>query len=507
MMKDGRLKRIIIAGGGTAGWMTAAGLSRLIRPLGLDIILVESKQIGTVGVGEATLPHMRFFNQSLGLDERELMAFTHATFKLGIEFRDWGRIGDAYIHPFGDYGEDHDGIAFHHIWQHLHAQGRARRIDDWSVPVVMSERGRFAFPAADTDDLLSTYSYAYQLDAGRYAQFLRRFSEARGVSRIEGRIVDVGRTGETGDIAHLKLESGALLEGDLFIDCTGFRALLIGEQMGAQFLDWSNVLPCDRAFAVACESVEPSVAYTRATARTAGWQWRIPLQHRIGNGHVFCSHFMSDDEAAGILMGSLEGAPRGEPRLLKFKAGQRDRQWIRNCVAVGLSSGFLEPLESTSIYLIQAAITALVDGFPTGAVDARDVEEFNRVMDLEYERVRDFLVLHYHATEREDSEFWNHVRTMPIPDSLAYKMELFRERGVVATYKDGLFLHPSWIAVYLGQRMMPRRIDPRVAGLGEDVLARFAGMKGDISSCVDAQQSHDQVIAGYCPSPERSLSG
>ena len=506
MKTGGRLKRIVIAGGGTAGWMTAAGLSRLLKPLGLEITLVESEQIGTVGVGEATLPHMRFFNQSLGLDERELMAFTYATFKLGIEFCDWGRIGDAYVHPFGDYGEDHEGIAFHHIWQYLRAHERAGRIDDWSVPVVMSERGRFAFPSTDPDDLLSTYSYAYQLDAGRYAQFLRRFSESQGVSRIEGRIVEVSRNGETGDINHLKLESGALLEGDLFIDCTGFRALLIGEQMGARFLDWSDVLPCDRAIAVACESALPSVAYTRATARKAGWQWRIPLQHRIGNGHVFASEFMSDDEAARILIGSLEGAPRGEPKLLRFKAGQRDRQWIGNCVAVGLSSGFLEPLESTSIYLIQAAITALVEVFPTGTVDVRDVDEFNRVMDLEYERVRDFLVLHYHATERDDSEFWNYVRTMPIPDSLAYKMELFRERGVVVTYKDGLFLHPSWIAVYLGQRVFPKHIDPRVAGLGEEVLARFAAMPAAISKCVDGQKNHHEVISSYCPSPMASMA-
>ncbi|MCI4645231.1 MAG: tryptophan 7-halogenase [Hyphomonadaceae bacterium] len=497
-------RRVIIAGGGTAGWMTAAGLSHQLRGLGLEILLVESEQIGTVGVGEATLPHMRFFNQSLGLDERELMAFTRATFKLGIEFCDWGRIGDAYIHPFGDYGEDHEGIAFHHIWQHMQATGQAGRIDSYSLPCMMSEAGKFAFPSSRPDDLLATYSYAYQLDAGRYAQFLRRFSERNGVRRIEGRIVDVAQDPETGFIRELKLESGETVAGDLFIDCTGFRALLIGETMGARFMDWSDVLPCDRAIAVACQSTAPSVAYTRATARKAGWQWRIPLQHRIGNGHVYASAFVSDEEAGDILLGNLESAPNGEPKLLRFKAGQRDRQWIGNCVAVGLSSGFLEPLESTSIYLIQAAITALIEVFPAGTVDARDIAEFNRVMDLEYERVRDFLILHYHATERDDSAFWDYVRTMKIPDSLAYKMELFRERGIVVTYKDGLFLHPSWVAVYLGQRVVPERCDPRVVELGDEVWGKYAALKDEIQTRMTGLQSHQEVIDAYCPSGEEA---
>ena len=284
------------------------------------------------------------------------------------------------------------------------------------------------------------------------------------------------------------------------------RALLIGEALGAKFNDWSHVLPCDRAIAVACDSALPSVAYTRATARSAGWQWRIPLQHRIGNGHVYASEFMSDDEAAATLLGSLEGAARTEPKFLRFMAGQRDRQWIDNCVAVGLSSGFLEPLESTSIYLIQAAVTALIEMFPSGAIDPRDVAEFNRVMDLEYERVRDFLVLHYHATERADSEFWNYVRTMEIPDSLAYKMDLFRERGVVETYKDGLFLHPSWIAVYLGQRVVPKCHDPRVKALSEDALCAFDAMREEIDRLTDSLPSHADVIARHCPSPVRSLA-
>lgn len=493
-----KVGRIVIAGGGTAGWMAAAGLSRLLGPVGIRIDLVESEQIGTVGVGEATLPHMRFFNRTLGIDESELMAFTNATFKLGIEFCDWARVGDRYIHPFGDYGPLEQDIPFHHIWRRLVDEGRAQRICDFSLPVRMSERGKFDFPATDPDNLLSTFSYAYQLDASLYAKFLRRYAEANGVVRTEGRIQSVERHGETGAISALSLESGQRLEGDLFIDCTGFRALLIGQEMCAAFDDWSHWLPCDRAIAVACKTAGESVAYTRATARKAGWQWRIPLQHRTGNGHVYCSDFMGDDEAADILLGSLEAEAISDPNFLRFKAGMRPQQWAGNCVALGLASGFLEPLESTSIYLIQAGITALAELMPSGEIDPRDADEFNRVMQLEYDRIRDFLILHYHATERDDSPFWNHVRTMSIPESLQEKLDLFRARGVVQEYKDGLFLHPSWIAVYLGQRIVPDSYDPRADALSEEEIQAMLKLPAEIERKLNGCASHEDALNAHC---------
>ncbi len=494
------LERLVIVGGGTAGWMAAAGLSHLLSPLGVAIELVESEDIGTVGVGEATLPHLKHFNDRLGIDEAEFMAFTRATFKLGIQFCDWGRIGDAYIHPFGEYGRESGGVEFHHYW--LRAAGAARpgRIDACSLPVMMSEAGRFGFPSTDTDAVMGSFSYAYQLDASRYAVFLRNFAEARGVQRTEGRVVGVRRDGQTGDIASLTLSDGRQVTGDLYLDCSGFRSLLLGNELGVGFEDWSQWLPCNTAVAVPCETRAPLVPYTRATARSAGWQWRIPLQHRSGNGLVFCDAFMDVDTAAQNLLSSLEGPASADPKVLRFKAGRRLNQWQNNCIAVGLSGGFLEPLESTSIYLIQAAITALAEILPQGPAGPAERDEFNRVLDLEYERIRDFLILHYHATERDDTPFWDHVRNMQVPDSLAYKMELFRRRAVVVEYKDGLFLHPSWIAVYLGQRVLPQHHDPRADRMASAQLFRAMDeMESLIGRTVAGLQSHKEVLSAYCP--------
>ncbi|MEZ5946253.1 MAG: tryptophan halogenase family protein [Hyphomonas sp.] len=496
------IKKIVIVGGGTAGWMTAAGLSHVFRANGIEIALVESDQIGTIGVGEATLPHLRFFNEHLGIDESEFMARTSATFKLGIEFRDWGRQGDAYIHPFGEYGREIRGIDFHHFWLKAHKASREGRIDSFSLPVVMGELAKFAMPSADPRSVMASYSYAYQLDAGLYAKFLREFAEARGVQRIEGKIVEVSVRPEGGVVDFVTLENDRKITGDLFIDCSGFRGLIIEQALKAGYEDWSQYLPCDRAVAVPCEMTAENVPYTRATAREAGWQWRIPLQHRVGNGYVFSSRFTDDERASDILMSSLEGAPLAEPKFIGFRAGKRRRQWVGNCVAIGLSSGFLEPLESTSIYLIQAGITALAELLPSRAMHEADIREFNRVMDLEYERVRDFLILHYHATERNDSPFWDYVRTMPIPESLAYKLELFRKTGVVVQYKDGLFLHPSWIAVYLGQRVVPDGYDPRVDALPDEQLYKaLAEMKALIGQTVSGLPTHADFLRDYCPRP------
>jgi len=495
------VRRIVILGGGTAGWMTAAAISHVLAPRGVTITLIESEEIGTVGVGEATLPHIRFFNQRIGIDERELMAATQATMKLGIQFVDWGRKGDAYIHPFGDYGQPAAGADFHHLWARLNQAGRAGRICDYSLPIIMAEQGRFGFPVEDEASVLSTFSYAYQFDAGLYARYLRRVCEGRGVKRIEGKVTRVSQDAETGHITALHLgEDRAPVSGDLFIDCSGFRAMLIEGAMGSPYEDWSRWLPCDRAIAIPTENNGPLMPYTRATAKTAGWCWRIPLQHRTGNGHVYASAFLDDQAAEDELLAGLDGKPLRQPNRLRFRAGQRRIQWAGNVVAIGLSSGFLEPLESTSIHLIQQGITTLLELFPDGPLDATDIAEFNRVMTLEYDRVRDFLVLHYHATERSDSDFWNHVRTMEVPGSLEEKLTLFRERGLVMKYRDGLFLHPSWIAVFVGQRVVPKRWDPRVDAIPADqAAATLAKLRRLIAETVDTLEPHSAALARYCP--------
>lgn len=464
---DPRIRSVIILGGGTSGWMTAAALAHFFIPRGVTVQLVESDSIGTVGVGEATLPHLRFFNQTLGIDEQEFMRATGASYKLGIEFSNWGKQGDAYIHPFGDYGRELNGVAFHHFWLQQKLAGDSTPIDHYSLPVMAAQQQKFLYPSNDERSILSTFSYAYHIDAGLYARFLRRYSEARGLLRQEGKVVSVAQS-DNGNIASITLDSGMQLAADLFIDCSGFRGLLIEQTLKTGYDDWSKWLPCNRAVAIPTERIadtEKSAAfppYTKAIARDAGWQWRIPLQHRTGNGHVYCSDFISDQHALDQLLGNLDATPTAEPNFLRFTTGKRKRAWNNNCVAVGLAGGFLEPLESTSIYLIQIAIMKLVEFFPDRDFDAAPIAEFNRQLDLEYDRVRDFLILHYHATQRNDSPFWNYCRTMQIPDELAHKMELFRHRGHVVQYQQGLFLEPSWVAVYLGQGIIPRQHDVRV---------------------------------------------
>jgi tryptophan halogenase len=454
--------RVVVLGGGTAGWMSAAALRKLLGSL-VEVELVESEDIGIVGVGEATLPHIRGFVERLGIDEAAFMKATHATYKLGIDFRDFGRIGDSYVHPFGSFGEEVAGVGFHHYWLEMERQGLAQPIGAYSLAVEAALANKFRPPAEDAS-LASTYGYAYQFDATLFGPFMREFGLGIGVKRTEGKVVEVRQHPASGDVTTLVLEDGRTIDGDLFVDCSGFRSLMLGNTLGEDWEDWSPWLPCDRAAAMPCAhttlEIEP---YTRATARPAGWQWRIPLQHRIGNGYVFSSAFISEDEACAALVAGVEGPKLADPRLLRFRAGRRKHSWSHNVIAVGLASGFLEPLESTSIYLAQMAITYLVELFPQGAIDPRDRDEFNRLVDMEYDRVRDFLILHYHATTRDDSEFWNHVRTMEVPDSLKGKMELWRETGRIERYADGLFYDASWIAVYIGQGVLPRRHDARTA--------------------------------------------
>nr|WP_294326728.1 tryptophan halogenase family protein [uncultured Sphingomonas sp.] len=485
--------RVVVVGGGTAGWVTAAGLVGLL-PAACTVTLIESEAIGIVGVGEATLPHLRLYLERLGIDEAAFMAATEATYKLGIEFRDFGAIGDRYIHPFGTYGRPLGGVAFHHYWLRRAQAGAMPPIGAFSAGVTAAEQRRFERPGSDPNDPTTSFGYAYQFDATRFAPFMRDWSEARGATRVEGRIVAVERDGDT--VRAVTLDDGRRVEGDLFIDCSGFRSLLLGDALGEPWEDWSHWLPCDRAVAVPCASpdgvIEP---YTRATAMPAGWRWRIPLRHRVGNGYVYASGHVSDDEAAAALLAGLDGPVLAEPRFLRFRAGRRRRSWVGNVVAVGLASGFLEPLESTSIYLVQAAITSLIEHFPDRRVTDVDRDGFNAAIDAEYDRIRDFLILHYHATTRADSPFWNHVRTMAIPETLADKLALWRGSAQVSKYSHGLFLEPSWVAVYLGQGVVPDGWDPRADLPDAAGLDRALGsLARAIADRVAAMPTHDAAL-------------
>jgi len=486
---------ICIVGGGTAGWMTAAALSFKLRNSPAKIYLVESEQIGTIGVGEATLPHIRFFNTALGINEADFMKATNATFKLGIEFCDWGQIGDSYIHPFGDYGQPLNGIEFYHYWNRLRLNGSKTRLDEYSYPIVLAEQHKFHIPDEDPQKIESSFGYAYQFDSGKYAKFLRTFAEANGVTRIEGRITQSSHDTATGNISAVSLESGQNIEAELFIDCSGFRGLLIEQAYKTGYDDWSQWLPCNRAIAVPSETLEPLPPYTRATARKAGWQWRIPLQHRTGNGIVYCSDYISDDEAAEQLLSTLEGKATADPKQLYFKTGRRKSFWHRNVVAIGLSAGFLEPLESTSIHLIQEGITALLELFPDQSFAEADIKEYNARMDLQYERVRDFLLLHYVATKRSDSEFWNYFRNMTLPDSLQAKIDNWLMRGHISRYDFGAFLPPSWLAVFIGQNLIPKNCDIRVNKMtSKDIQTQAEDIRANIKNSVHKSPEHAAFI-------------
>jgi len=483
--------KVVVLGGGTAGWMSAAGLAKLLPGL-VEVELVESEDIGIVGVGEATLPHIRGFVENLGIDEAAFMKATHATFKLGIDFQGFGKIGESYIHPFGSFGEEVAGVPFHHYWLELERQGLVGAFGDYSMAVSAALARKFTPPTTDAG-LSSTYGYAYQFDATLFGPFMREFGLGIGITRTEGLVTEVRRDPESGDVTALVLKDGRVVEGDLFVDCSGFRSLLLGDALEEPWEDWSKWLPVNRAAAMPCAHIEDEIEpYTRAIAMPAGWRWRIPLQHRIGNGYVFSSDFISEDEACEALKASVEGDMLAEPRLLRFRSGRRSKSWSHNVIAVGLASGFLEPLESTSIYLAQMAVTYLIEMFPLdGKIDPRDRDEFNRLVDMEYDRIRDFLVLHYHATTRDDSEFWNHVRTMGVPDTLKGKMELWRETGRIEKYSDGLFYDASWLAVYIGQGLLPQRHDVR-AGIPDpqQVARAMNGLRGAVADEVAAMPGH-----------------
>jgi len=487
------VSKVVILGGGTAGWMTAAALSRLLPESRYNIQLVESDAIGTVGVGEATLPHLRFFNQRLGIDEKTFIQQTNATIKLGIEFSNWRANGHSYIHPFGDYGANISGIPFHHVLLKHH---QADALSDYAPSVQMCYQQKFAIPNENDDALLNQYGYAYHIDAGKYARFLRQFAEARGVNRIEGKVIDVLMKASNGNIDGIILISGERIQGDFFIDCSGFSGRLIEQTLHAGYEDWTHWLPCNKAWAVPCERENAPLPYTKSIARDAGWQWQIPLQNRMGNGIVFCDDFVSSETAAKTLMSNLPGKASVEPKLLRFTTGKRKKMWVNNCVAIGLSSGFLEPLESTSIQLIQAAIMKLVDLFPDNTTMQSKAKVFNQHMDNEMHRVKDFLILHYHATERTDTEFWRHCREMSIPTSLQEQLDIWKECAAINTYKNGLFLFPSWLAVLLGQGVKPEQTDIRASNLpANEVNQLLNNMSSAIQQHVSQLPSHEQFLA------------
>jgi len=496
--------RIVIVGGGSAGWMCAAAAAQVLHPERYRLTLIESDDIGTVGVGEATLPALRDFNELLGLDEAQFMRETQGTFKLGIEFRDWDVPG-SYIHPFGAFGELWGGVEFQHFWMRARRQGlNPPPLEEFSVAVRACRRNAFDFPSSST--VLSTfYGYAYHFDASLYADFLRRWSVARGVTRIEGQVVDVALDGAQGNIESLTLKSGQRIAGDFFIDCSGFRSLLLGDKLQVPWEDWSQWLPCDRAWAVPCERSADFTPYTRSTAKKGGWIWRIPLQHRTGNGHVFSTRYVSEDEARATLLGQLDARALGEPRLLKFRAGRRAQVWKRNCLALGLASGFLEPLESTSLFLIQKAIQDMLRLLPSPearGVDERLVREFNRSSDALYERIRDFLILHYTANRRFGEPLWDHVRDYELPESLHHKLRLFDARGHVPYFKDGFFSRDSWLAVLFGQGLMPGAHDRLADCLPRELLdARLRELHSRVAAHAGAMPSHAELIARYCGEP------
>ena len=499
MTTDNRIRKIAIVGGGTAGWMTAAALARILGPGYAEITLIESDEIGTVGVGEATIPQIRTFNTMLGLDEDEFIRRTQGTFKLGIQFRDWGRIGDRYFHPFGPFGVDMEGVSFHAFWLRLNQQGDSSSISEYSLQAMAAERGKFMRPIDAGRSPLSKIAYAFHFDAGLYARYLRDYSEGRGVTRLEGRIVDVALRGSDGFVERLTLDDGRTVEADLFVDCSGFRGLLIEGALATGYDDWSHWLPADRAVAVPCERVEDPVPFTRSTARAAGWQWRIPLQHRTGNGYVFSSRFIGEADATADLLSQLDGKALAEPRTLRFTTGRRRKSWNRNVVALGLASGFIEPLESTSIHMVQSGIANLLAMFPTKAFEQAETDRFNRVVAYEAERIRDFIILHYNATQRTDTEFWNYVRTMPVPDSLLEKYEIFRSRGRVFRENEELFNDTSWFAVMIGQNVAPASYDPVADVLTVDETRRRLAQTAEaIRNSADYMPSHAAFIAEHC---------
>jgi len=497
-MQNNAIQSIVIVGGGTAGWMTAASLQQHFKHL-VKITLIESSAIGSVGVGEATIPTIRRFYYDLGMNDLDVMRATHATCKLGIQFNDWYQQGASFIHPFGMFGQDVRGIGFHHFWLKLKNQNLVDDIGNYSLGVSLAKHKKFNIPTPNPPSTLSVFDWALHFDAGLFAAHLAKFALAHGTTKIDAKIAQVNLREEDGYIESLGLASGEVIRGDLFIDCSGFRGLLIEETLQTGYENWSQWLLCDNAYAVQSVAVAESTPYTKVTAKKAGWQWQIPLQHRTGNGHVYSSQFTNDDEAHAILINSISEKLLNEPRKISFVPGRRKKAWNKNCIAVGLSSGFLEPLESTSIALIETAIEKIKMLFPDKGFDPALMDEFNDMTAREYERVRDFVILHYKLTRRTDSEFWRYCQNMKIPETLEQKMDLFKRRGHFVRFRWEMFHPSSWLAIYTGYNYLPETYDLAVDTYNQDYLVKsFFDMKNSITHLVNDSMSHSEFIAQYC---------
>ena len=497
-MQSQHIENVVIVGGGTAGWIAAAAMARLLGQA-VKITLIESDAIGTVGVGEATIPQIRRLNGVLGLDENDFVRETRGTFKLGIEFNNWGHLGESYLHTFGDAGINLASLHFHQYWLRSRAEGNTAGLWDYSLHHKAAYAHQFGRMERVGKTSMTGLAYAFHFDAGLYARYLRKHAEANGVTRTEGKVVDVALAPESGFIQSVQLESGDIVSGDLFIDCSGFRGLLIGQALDIGYQDWSQWLPCNGAVAVGCESTLPLLPYTKATAHDAGWQWRIPLQHRTGNGHVFCDNFINEEAATETLLSNLDGAPNGSPKRLRFTTGRREKFWHKNCVSLGLASGFLEPLESTSIHLIQSNVSKLIELFPDKAFDPSNELEYNRQVSHEYELIRDFLILHYHRTDREDSEFWRYCKNMSVPESLTDKMRLFEGNGLLYKDPEDLFRESSWVQVMVGQGLMPKSFHAMANRLSSDQLNTFLGdVQKLIARATGELTQHQAFIDTHC---------
>jgi len=496
---DTQIKKVVIVGGGTAGWMSAAALASSFPNRKLDIVLVESEQIGTIGVGEASIPHIKTFNRHVGIDEKSFMKSTQATFKLGINFVNWKQQGESYFHPFGPYGIDMNGVSFHAFWQRLQTLGEDDQLEEYSIMAMAAKQNRFTHAAQNKNSPLSEMGYAYHFDSALYASNLRKNAEGKGVKRIEGKVVSTQQNLTNGYLDSVTLESGEVVSADLFIDCTGFSGLLIDKVFKVPFVDWSHYLPNDSAWAVGSEKLTPLPSFTQSTAMDAGWCWRIPLQHRTGNGIVFSSQYTDEQKAQDTLLGQIQGELLGEPRKIQFKTGHRAKFWEKNCVAIGLSSGFLEPLESTSIHLIQSGISRLIRLFPDMGFEQIDVDHFNEQSITEFEQIRDFLISHYKVTERNDTPYWDYCQNMEVPESLQRKIDLFASRGRIFRENEELFNRYSWLAVFVGQGLTSRGYDANASIFSDaELKQRMHDIKRVIKANAGMIPAHDEYIKKYC---------
>ncbi|MBW8192111.1 tryptophan 7-halogenase [Neiella marina] len=495
-ISDSRVQKVVIVGGGTAGWMTAASLSKHYQHL--DITLIESSDIGTVGVGEATIPSIRRFYRALGLTDQDVIKATQGTCKLGIEFKNWHSTNDTFFHPFGLYGQNVQGVSFHHYWLKMKKLGMAADFADYSLGCTLAMNDKFTTPSTKPPSELSIFDWALHFDASLFAIMMRQYAEKNGVTRVDAKIEQVELKPDNGFIDAVALDNGNRVGGDLFIDCSGFKGLLIEQALGAGYEDWSQWLLCDRAVAMQSELVTDAKPRTVSTAHESGWQWTIPLRHRQGNGLVYASPFISDDEAIQVLKNNIDGPLITEPNQFKFVPGRRKQAWVKNCVSIGLASGFLEPLESTSIAMIETGIEKLRMLFPDKSMNQACIDEFNDMTKLEWERVRDFIVLHYHLSGRTDSEFWRHIKTAEIPETLQHKINMFKVRGHLVKYRWEIFQPVSWLALYNGNKIYPEHYDPMVDNFPTEYLNEsFKGMRDALQNAMAKTPSHSEFLQQF----------